>query len=259
MSGNSAMDVCEFQDRERERLVNLCLTLDLGPSEYESSLSIQNVIVERRKKRQLPDCLIFVEYSPIITLGKSGSINHLLITEEELRKKGIEFYWTNRGGDITYHGPGQLIAYPILDLKDHNRDVGRYLRDLESVIIATLSDFGISGHSNPRATGVWVGEEKLAAIGVRTSQWVTSHGLALNVSTDLAYFDLIIPCGLNSTRVTSMSKILGKEIDISEVKGRFCFHFGRFFEKILHPSSPLTSVAPASLSSFDKSLEIQLC
>jgi lipoyl(octanoyl) transferase len=215
-----------------------CYVIDLGRMDYGRSLIVQDQIVERRKKNEIPDCLLFVEYPHVITLGKMGKIRHLLVSELELRKSGVEFFPTHRGGDITYHGPGQLVVYPVLDLKNRRRDIDHYLRDLESCIVITLGDFGILARRIPGATGVWVGEEKIAAIGIRTSQWICSHGLALNVSTDLSYFTFIVPCGLDSKSVTSMSKLLGIEVAISQVKERFSFHFGKMFERSLNPVSP---------------------
>ena len=215
-----------------------CYVIDLGRTDYRRSLIVQDQIVERRKKNQIPDCLLFLEYPHIITLGRMGKISHLLVSRSELRKSGVAFFPTNRGGDITYHGPGQLVAYPVLDLKNRRKDIDHYLRDLESCIMITLEDFGILARRIPGATGVWVGEEKIAAIGIRTSEWMCSDGLALNVSTDLSYFSFIVPCGLDSKSVTSMSKLLGKEIEISQVKERFSFHFGETFERSLNPVSP---------------------
>lgn len=213
--------------------VKSCFMLDLGRRDYESSLVFQNAVAERRKKKELADCVIFVEYPHVITLGRSGSIQHLLVSKSVLEKHGVGFFYADRGGDITYHGPGQFIAYPVIDLKEWHRDIGHYLRNLEDCLIATLADFGILSRSIPGMTGVWVGEKKIASIGIRTSQWVTSHGLALNVSPDLSYFDFIIPCGLKSRGVTSMSEVLGGAVDITQVRGQFCVHFGRTFERDL--------------------------
>jgi lipoyl(octanoyl) transferase len=215
--------------------VKTCLMLDLGRKEYEQSLVVQNLVAEWRKKKRIPDCLIFVEYPHLITLGRSGSIQHLLADRSMLEKHGVGFFLANRGGDITYHGPGQFIAYPVMDLKEWQPDVGRYLRSLEHCIINTLADFGVLADSIPELTGVWVGDKKIASIGIRTSQWVTSHGLALNVSPDLSYFDFIVPCGLRSKGVTSMMEILGAVVDTSEIKRRFCVHFSQIFERDLAP------------------------
>jgi lipoate-protein ligase B len=186
--------------------------------------------VRKRKNNELPDCLLFLEYPPTITLGRSGKREHLLAAASDLESKSVGYYETDRGGDITYHGPGQMIAYPILDLKRLRRDIDWYLRSLEGCIIETLVDFGIQSERVAGATGVWIGDEKIAAIGVRTSQWVTSHGIALNVNTDLDYFGLIVPCGLRSRGVTSLSRLLeGRAPGLQEVKSRFILHFGRIF------------------------------
>jgi len=207
-----------------------CLVWDLGPCGYLPSLELQSKVVQKRKTSEVPDCLLFVEYPHTITLGRGGKAEHLLVGASELESKSVRYCETDRGGDITYHGPGQMIAYPILDLKELRRDIDWYLRSLENCIIETLVDFGVQSERVSGATGVWVGDEKIAAIGVRTSQWVTSHGLALNVNTDLDYFDLIVPCGLRSRGVTSLTKILGSRAPgLSEVKSRFILHFGRIF------------------------------
>jgi len=210
-----------------------CFILDLGRREYEPSLVLQKMVTERRKRNEIPDCVIFLEYPHVITLGRSGSIQHLLASKSVLEKHGVGFFLTDRGGDITYHGPGQFIAYPVMDLREWHRDVGRYLRSLEDCLVTTLADFGILARAIPGLTGIWVGDKKIASIGIRTSQWVTSHGLALNVSPDLSYFDFIVPCGLKSASVTSMLELLGREVDISEIKARFCVHFSSTFEREL--------------------------
>ncbi len=214
----------------------VCLGLDLGFRDYEESLKIQDRIVARRKCGSCPDCLLFVDYPPIITLGRGGKRDHLLAGPEELRERGVRVYPAGRGGDITYHGPGQLVVYPVLDLNAWYRDIHRYLRTLEHCLVETLSDFGIPSETLPGVTGVWVEGRKIAAIGVRTSRWVTSHGLALNVNTDLRYFDLIVPCGLVGRGVTSMAAQLGRPLQLSEVRacftGRFARAFGRSFRAV---------------------------
>lgn len=207
----------------------VCLGLDLGFRDYEESLRIQDRIVARRKCGFLPDCLLFVDYPPIITLGRGGKREHLLAGPKELCKRGVRVYPAGRGGDITYHGPGQLVVYPVLDLKGWHRDIHRYLRTLERCLVKMLLDFGILSETLPGATGVWVEGRKIGAIGVRTSSWVTSHGLALNVNTDLRYFDLIVPCGLVGRGVTSMAAQLGRSLELSEVRSRLIRHFARAF------------------------------
>jgi lipoyl(octanoyl) transferase len=211
-----------------------CRVINVSQQRYEESLAIQERVVQLRKSNQLPDCLLFVQYPHTITLGRSGKPDHLLVSRGELAKQGVGFYLTDRGGDITYHGPGQLIAYPVLDLKCYRRDIDWYLRRLEACLIQTLAGFGIDASRVVGATGVWVGDRKIAAIGVRTSQWVTSHGVALNVNPDLGFFDLIVPCGVVNRGVTSMAQVLGvDEIELSEVRSRFCEEFGIAFDVTL--------------------------
>jgi lipoyl(octanoyl) transferase len=180
--------------------------------------------------------LLFVEHPPVYTLGKSGDIENVLISEEERAAKGISFYHTNRGGDITFHGKEQLVGYPILDLERFYTDIGKYLRNLEDVIIATVADYGLKGERSPGETGVWLDaaikgrERKICAMGIRCSRWVTMHGFAFNVNTDLTYFDYIIPCGIQNKQVTSMEKELGRKLDMNEVKERVKFHFEKVFD-----------------------------
>lgn len=185
--------------------------------------------------------LLFVEHPPVYTLGKSGDIENVLISEEERAAKGISFYHTNRGGDITFHGKEQLVGYPILDLERFYTDIGKYLRNLEDVIIATMADYGLKGERSPGETGVWLDaaikgrERKICAMGIRCSRWVTMHGFAFNVNTDLTYFDYIIPCGIQNKQVTSMEKELGRKLDMNEVKERVKFHFESVFDvQLIH-------------------------
>ena len=216
-----------------------CLVWDLGLCEYLPSLELQRRVVQKRKSNEVVDCLLFVEYPHTITLGRGGKAEHLLAAASELESKSVSYCETDRGGDITYHGPGQMIVYPILDLKGLRRDIDWYLRTLEQCNhLKTLTDFGVHSERVAGATGVWVGAEKIAAIGVRTSQWVTSHGIALNVDTDLGYFDLIVPCGLRSRGVTSLSKLLGSRAPgLREVKSRFIVHFGRTFGRSIRQTA----------------------
>jgi lipoyl(octanoyl) transferase len=179
--------------------------------------------------------LLFVEHPPVYTLGKSGKMEHVLINEEERKERGIEFYQTNRGGDITFHGPGQVVGYPILDLEKFYTDIGRYLRDLEEVVILTLAEYGIVAGRSKGETGVWIdagvkGEErKICAMGVRCSRWITMHGFALNVNTDLSYFNGIIPCGIQNKKVTSMKEELGREVAMDGVKEQLKRNFEKVF------------------------------
>lgn len=183
--------------------------------------------------------LLFVEHPPVYTLGKSGDISNVLLTEEEMNHKGISFYRANRGGDITFHGPQQLVGYPILDLEKFYTDIGKYLRNIEEVIILTLAEYGIESGRSAGETGVWIDagkkghERKICAIGVRSSRWVTMHGFALNVNTDLSYFDNIIPCGIKDKQVTSIKKELGHAADMQQVKQRVKDNFEKVFNSIL--------------------------
>jgi lipoyl(octanoyl) transferase len=179
--------------------------------------------------------LLFVEHPPVYTLGKSGNIDNVLINEEMRTKKGIEFFHTNRGGDITFHGPQQIVGYPILDLEKFETDIGKYLRNIEEVIIGTLTEYGIESGRSPGETGVWIDagkpgkERKICAIGVRTSRWITMHGFALNINTDLSYFNFIIPCGIQNKQVTSIEKELGRKVDFEETKEKVKRNFEKVF------------------------------
>lgn len=218
----------------------------LGLAAYDAVTDLQQELFQRtidqkihnrrNSDAQVPteNHLLFVEHPHVYTLGKSGDENNLLINSKTLSEKGVRFYPTNRGGDITYHGPGQLVGYPILDLDCFFTDIHKYLRLLEECIIATLVDYDILAGRSKGETGVWLDAEgenprKICALGIRTSRWVTMHGFALNVNTDLSYFDYIIPCGIRNKGVTSMQKELGKALNLSEVSQRFQQHFAHYF------------------------------
>jgi len=205
-----------------------CEVRELGRVEYGAVLDWQRTLVAARKAGTVPDQLLLVEHPHVITLGRNGRLENLLASEEVLARAGIAFYPSDRGGDITYHGPGQLVGYPILDLREWRRDVGAYVRAVEQVIIDTLADYGIAAGRIPKLTGVWVGERKIAAIGVHLSRWVTSHGFALNVHTELGYFQYIVPCGL--TRPVASMAQLGVRASVPEVSRRLARHFGRVFD-----------------------------
>jgi len=206
---------------------NCCLR-QLGRIDYASALQLQQQLATDRKQGLVPDQLLLLEHPHVITLGRNGHMENLLADDDILARAGIGFYPTDRGGDVTYHGPGQLVGYPILDLRDWKRDVGAYVRAVEETIILTLADYGIEAGRIPKLTGVWVGERKIAAIGVHLSRWVTSHGFALNVSTDLSYFQYIVPCGLTKP-VTSMAA-LGVRASLDEVGAKLAVHFARIFD-----------------------------
>jgi lipoyl(octanoyl) transferase len=205
----------------------------LGLVDYQAGLDLQKELVEQRKQGLIPDQLLLLEHPHVITLGarNHNASSNVLETPEALALKGVALFETGRGGDVTYHGPGQLVGYPILELQAARRDVHRYVRDLEEVLIQAVSDFGIAASRIPGLTGIWVGDHKLAAIGVRISRWVTSHGFALNVSTDLSHFDLIVPCGIADKGVTSMERLLWRDIPMTDVEDAV----ERAFRRILSP------------------------
>jgi len=214
-----------------------CRLRELGRIGYGEALALQRELVAARQQGTISDHLLLLEHAHVITLGRNGHMENLLASGDVLDRAGISFYPTDRGGDVTYHGPGQLVGYPILDLREWKRDVGAYVRGIEQVIIHTLSDFGIAAGRIPKLTGVWVEERKIAAIGVHISRWVTSHGFALNVATDLSYFQYIVPCGLTKP-VTSMAQ-LGVRASLEEVSRVLAAHFGRIFDCEMQLNSSL--------------------
>jgi lipoyl(octanoyl) transferase len=205
-----------------------CELRDVGVVEYGRALDAQRALVEKRKRGEAPDQLLIVEHPHVITLGRNGRRENLLASEEALRRAGVSFFPTDRGGDITYHGPGQVVGYPIVDLRGWKKDVVAYVRAIEQVLMDALADFGIQAGRWPGHTGVWVEGRKIAAIGVHISRWVTSHGFALNVTTDLSYFQYIVPCGL-TLPVVSMAE-LGPAPQRGEVIAAVARHFGRIFD-----------------------------
>ena len=205
-----------------------CQVRELGRIAYGPALELQQELIAARKAGTVADHLLLLEHPHVITLGRNGHRENLLASPEIMERAGISFFPTDRGGDVTYHGPGQLVAYPILDLREWKRDVGAFVRAVEQTIIDTLADYGIAAGRIPKLTGVWVNDRKIAAIGVHISRWVTSHGLALNVTTDLSYFQYIVPCGLTKP-VTSMAQ-LGVRATLEEVSRSLAGHFGRNFD-----------------------------
>ena len=205
----------------------------LGLVPYADALAIQRALVEERRANKVDDLLLLVEHPHVLTLGVrgDGGRSHILATDEALAARGIDVHETGRGGDITYHGPGQIVGYPIVDLKPDRCDVHRYVRDLEDVLIRTAASYGVEAGRVDGLTGVWVGRDKLAAIGVRISRWITSHGFALNVSTNLDYFDLIVPCGIPDRGVTSLGRLLGRPVDRGEVEDRITADFCAVFDR----------------------------
>jgi lipoyl(octanoyl) transferase len=219
-----------------------CWRVDLGRRDYRGAWELQRRLVEMRQRDDIPDVLLFVEHPPTYTLGRSGKRDHLLIGDEALTALDADFIETDRGGDITFHGPGQIVGYPILDLRRWVADVHAYLRALEEVVIVALRQFGIESGREPGLTGVWHPEGKIAAIGVRVSRWVTSHGFALNVTTDLEYFRRIVPCGIVGRGVSSMASILEAPISPDGVREELSISFGSVFARTMKP------VAEAALS-----------
>jgi lipoyl(octanoyl) transferase len=205
----------------------------LGLVPYADALEIQKRLVDQRRAEEIPDHLLLLQHPPVITLGvkSRNERSHVLDSPEGLAARGVELVETGRGGDVTYHGPGQLVGYPIINLAPDRRDVHRYVRDLEDVLIRAVAEFGIEAGRSPGLTGVWVGNAKLAAIGVRIARWVTSHGFALNVGTNLDHFSLIIPCGITDKGVTSMEKLTGRQVPIAVVETAVAAAFAEVFDR----------------------------
>ncbi|MGZ8868007.1 MAG: lipoyl(octanoyl) transferase LipB [Thermoanaerobaculia bacterium] len=200
---------------------------------YENGMKLQQRLSEMRQREEIQDQLLLLEHPPVITLGRGGDARNLLASPEVLRQNGVRFFETTRGGDITYHGPGQIVGYPIVHLGEGSRDVRKYVTKLEEVLIQTVAEYGITAARVDRKRGIWVGNEKIAAIGVRIARWVTSHGWALNVNTNLEHFRLITPCGLQGTGVTSIAKQIGRAVPIEEVRAVLARKFAEIFERDL--------------------------
>jgi lipoyl(octanoyl) transferase len=186
--------------------------------------------VAERQRGDIPDQLLLLEHEPVFTLGRNARRDNMLFSEEALRERGFDVFESGRGGDVTYHGPGQVVGYPILELPPDRRDVHRYVRDLEEVMIRGCADYGLEAGRVSGMTGTWVGKDKIGAVGVRISRWVTSHGFALNVTTDLSAFDLIVPCGIRERGVTSLERLLGRAVPLDEVLDRLTAHFEDVFD-----------------------------
>lgn len=218
-----------------------CRAFRLGITDYEEALRLQNRLAEARKEDETGDVLLLLQHPPVITMGKSGKVQNVL-APQALREKKIKVIFTDRGGDVTYHGPGQLVVYPILSLRLHGLSVPDYVWNLEEMTIRLLSRFGISARRVDKLRGVWVGDEKIAALGVHLSHWVSKHGLALNVNTDLDPFTLINPCG-TGRRATSMSKMLGREFSMAEIESSMLQSFAEVFHVRLE-EEPLKNLEP---------------
>jgi len=214
---------------------------DIGASSYKEVWDYQEKLLQenvehKRNGEHTTNYLLFTEHAPVYTLGKNGNTMHVLVSEQQRKQKGIEYFHINRGGDITFHGPGQLVGYPIFDLDQFKTDLGWYLRSLEEVIILTMAEYGLQGDRSKGETGVWIEssikgrERKICAMGIRCSRWITMHGFAFNVNTDLSYFNYIVPCGIANKKVTSLEKELGHSVPMNEVKEKIKKNFERVFE-----------------------------
>jgi lipoate-protein ligase B len=206
--------------------------IDLGLVDYEKAWDLQHQLWSRRVNDELPDMLLLLEHPHVITLGRRGNRSHLIASPEVLEKMKIPLFHVERGGDVTYHGPGQMVVYPILDLREYGYRLIRYIGQLEEVILSALNDFGIGGRRDPLNRGVWVDGEKIASVGVAIKRWVSFHGFSLNYETNLKYFELINPCGLEGKKMTTMAKILETKISRERLFERISFHFKQIFERV---------------------------
>lgn len=205
------------------------MILDLGLVDYEESYRIQKELVSKKKLGEIEDSVIIAEHPPVFTIGRTGRRENLLVSEEAIRKDNIKFLKVDRGGDITFHGPGQIVIYPIIDLKNRGKDLHRYLRDLEEVLIGFLKEYSVSGDRLKDRTGVWAGGRKIAFIGIAATDWITYHGLSLNIDVDLKYFSMIRPCGLKGVEVTALNKILNRDVNMFDAKARLLYHLHNIF------------------------------
>ncbi len=223
--------------------MRICESRYLGRVAYADALALQQSLHDARKRDEAPDTLLLLEHPHVITLGRAANRANILADEQTRAEKSIELFETGRGGDVTYHGPGQLVGYPIISLAPDAQDVRRYVRDLQEVLVRTARDFGVE--AEPRGgeyVGVWVGNEKLAAIGIRLSRWITMHGFAFNVTTNLDYFKLIVPCGIPDHGVTSLAKILNRNIELEVVAEAVRNHFGDVFQRQMNAAGDQTEV-----------------
>lgn len=220
-----SMDMVEstnFSDR--------CIAIKLGMIEYYEAYQLQKRLHRERIRGDIPDALLLLVHPPTLTIGRSGSPDNILVSNEQLSQEGISLFFIGRGGDVTYHGPGQLVAYPIMDLTQRGKDIHRFVRNLEEVIICTLEDFSISSARDESHAGVWVGKEEVAAIGLSVRRWISMHGIALNVNTNLEHFSFINPCGFSDRKATSMSKLLGYDVSMDAVTERLIARFSDVFD-----------------------------
>ena len=203
--------------------------LDLGLVDYQSALDLQTDLRDRRIAGEIPDTLVLLEHLPVITLGRAGNMENILVPESELAERGIQFFHANRGGDVTYHGPGQIVGYTIMDLTRHGTDLRKHLWKLEEVLIRALEGLGVAGRRREGVTGVWVGENKIGSIGIHVRRWVTMHGFALNFAPDMEHLSLIYPCGIKDAPMTSVEKILGRPVSRANVRRALKKAFGQVF------------------------------
>jgi lipoyl(octanoyl) transferase len=218
--------------------MNHLTTVDLGRTKYADAWELQRRVFDARRDGRLGDILLLTEHDHVYTVGKGGDMNHVLANSDELREKHVDLVAIDRGGDVTYHGPGQLVGYPILDLNLHYKDIHRYLRELEESLILALREFGVDADRAEGYTGVWVKNDKIAAIGIKVSRWTTMHGFALNVAPDLSFFDRIIPCGIFHKGITSMRDVLGQEIPLHQVAKAVVRNFAAVFNMTQESITP---------------------
>jgi len=214
---------------QSSQLRRVCEAQWLGLVPYDDGLRLQERAVEQLRSGEGHEQLLLLEHPHVFTLGRGADNSNILADQDQLRDFSVEVHETGRGGDVTYHGPGQLVGYPIINLRPDRCDVHRYVRDIEEVLIRTIAEFGVTGTRIPGLTGVWVGNEKIAAIGVRIARWITSHGFALNVNTDLNFFNMIVPCGITDKGVTSLSQLLARPIELKDVAQIAAFQFTHVF------------------------------
>ncbi len=212
--------------------------INLGVVEYDEALQLQVALRDKRIAEAVPDTLVLLEHPPLITIGRSGNRENILVSTRRLTEQGIQLFFTNRGGDVTYHGPGQIVGYTIVDLRPYGLDLRAHLRRLEEVIIEALKAFGVRGGRKPQYTGVWVGDEKIASIGLHVRRWVTMHGFALNLQADLGHFSLIYPCGIRDRAMTSIARVLGHPVEPSQVRKELAEAFGRVMGLSMEEAQP---------------------
>ncbi|MFC1981270.1 lipoyl(octanoyl) transferase LipB [Chloroflexota bacterium] len=217
---------------------DLCRAYDLGIIGYNKALKLQEGLVKARCANEIPDIILFLQHTPVLTIGASGGEENLVVSKDALVKDGVAIVHTDRGGNITCHEPGQLVSYPIFDLSTRSRDIHQYVRNLEEVVIRALHDYSIIGRRDSRYPGVWVGEEKICALGIRITKWVTKHGFALNVNNELKYFSYIHPCGISNRGVTSMSRLVGQKLMIEDIILCVINHCSKVFNLSIELESP---------------------